>query len=75
VGRSVQDPNVELARGAEKRLQKVEAQLLDAMARLPALAREVGAIRSTLLQGVAEPPAPKPPRAKEKKPHASQIHM
>jgi hypothetical protein len=37
-----------MVRDAEQRLADVESTLLDAIARLPALAREVQAIRGTL---------------------------
>lgn len=48
---------VRRVRSASKRLGQVEAALQDALARLPALAREVGAIRAEIDKAVGEPAA------------------
>lgn len=48
---------MEQIRALAGRLAKVEMQLLDASARLPALTREVVSIRGELVRAAGEPPA------------------
>lgn len=52
-----QEPRMEQIRALAGRLAKVEMQLLDASARLPALTREVVSIRGELVRAAGEPPA------------------